>query len=138
MNKCLLTVVGEVGLSRRYYRCKKCKAVYQPLDDWAGLVDGMSTPAARRMLSLAGMSWSFDTASDRLVELCLLKVSNDTIRRVSEQEGRAVQKWMQKSSKPGEVFRQAKGDNEFLHRRCNGQHHKKGGADLRLERDGQT
>jgi len=29
------------------------------------------------MLSLAGMSWSFDTASDHLQELCLLKVSND-------------------------------------------------------------
>jgi hypothetical protein len=113
VNKCLLTVVGEVDVSRRYYRCKKCKASCLPLDDWAGLVNGMSTPAARRMLSLAGMSWSFDTASDRLAELCLLKVSNDTIRAVSEEEGRAVQKWMQKSSRPGEVFKQAKGDNEF-------------------------
>jgi hypothetical protein len=32
----------------------------------------------------------FDTAADRLAELCLLKVSNDTIRRVSEQEWKAA------------------------------------------------
>lgn len=113
MNKCLLTVVGEVQVTRRHYRCGKCGQSRVPLDDWAGLVDGMSTPAARRMLSLAGMSWSFDTASDRLAELCLLKVSNDTIRKVSEEEGKAAQQWTQKSPRPAEVFKQGKGDSEF-------------------------
>jgi len=73
----------------------------------------MSTPAARRMLSLAGMSWSFDTASDRLAELCLLKVSNDTIRSVSEQEGQVAAEWIAKSSVPTEVFQRASGDAEF-------------------------
>jgi hypothetical protein len=113
VNKSVLTVVGEVQVLRRYYRCKKCGESCVPLDRWAGLVDGMSTPAARRMLSLAGMSWSFDTASDRLAELCLLKVSNDTIRKVSEEEGRAVQQWIRKSSRPAEVFKQACGSVEF-------------------------
>lgn len=113
MNKCLLTVVGEVEVSRRYYHCGKCGAGCLPFDGWSGLVEGMSTPAARRMLSLAGMSWSFDTASDRLAELCLLKVSNDTIRKVSEEEGQAVQQWIKKSSRPAEVFKQASGDAEF-------------------------
>jgi hypothetical protein len=73
----------------------------------------MSTPAAQRMLSLAGMSWSFDTASDRLEELCLLKVSNDTIRKVSEEEGDAARQWISKSSKPAETFKTARGDAEF-------------------------
>jgi len=108
-----LTVVGEIDLSRRYYMCPKCGASCLPLDQWSGLVSGMSTPAARRMLSLAGMSWSFDTASDHLAELCLLQVSNDTIRRVSEAEGKATQEWIAKSDRPGEVFKQAKGEQEF-------------------------
>ena len=69
--------------------------------------------SARRMLSLAGMSWSFDTASDHLGELCLLKVSNDTIRTVSEQEAAAAQQWIANSPRPGEVFKAAKGDQEF-------------------------
>ena len=72
-------------------------------------------PHGERMLSLAGMSWSFDTASDRLAELCLLKVSNDKIRKVSEEEGHAVQRWIQKSSKPGEVFKQACGEHRRRH-----------------------
>lgn len=108
-----MTVVGEIDVSRRYYMCRKCGESCLPLDRWAGLVGGMSTPAARRMLSLAGMSWSFDTASDRLHELCLLKVSNDTIRNVSEEEGEAARQWIGTSPQPGEVFKQAKGDQEF-------------------------
>jgi hypothetical protein len=65
------------------------------------------------MLSLAGMSWSFDRASDHLWELCLLKVSNDTIRRVSQAEGKAAQQWTARADRPGEVFKQANGRQEF-------------------------
>lgn len=108
-----MTVVGEIDLSRRYYRCKKCGASCLPLDQWSGLVGGMSTPGARRMLSLAGMSWSFDTASDHLHELCRLKVSNDTIRNVSEEEGEAARQWIARSPRPAEVFKAAEGDQEF-------------------------
>jgi len=43
----------------------------------------------------------------------LLKVSNDTIRRVSEEEGKAAQRWMAKSARPAEVFDEAPGDQEF-------------------------
>lgn len=108
-----MTVVGEIDLGRRYYTCGTCGVSHLPLDQWSGLVPGMSTPAARRMLSLAGMSWSFDTASDHLAELCLLKVSNDTIRVVSEAEGKAAQQWVATSPVPAEAFKQAKGEQEF-------------------------
>jgi hypothetical protein len=112
--KTLLTVVGEIEVGRRYYGCRKCHENFLPFDQWSGLVgSGMATPAARRMLALAGMSWSFDTAAERLKELCLLKVSNDTIRRVSEQEGQAAQRWIAKSDRPAERFKQASGDPEF-------------------------
>jgi len=106
-------VVGEVEVSRRYYSCRKCHENYTPFDLWSGLVAGMSTPAARRMLSLAGMSFSFDTAADRLAELCLLKVSNDTIRRVSEEEGKAAAEFLVASDAPAEMFAKGKGDVEF-------------------------
>jgi hypothetical protein len=107
-------VVGEIEVTRRYYGCRKCHESFVPFDEWSGLVgSGMATPAARRMLALAGMSWSFDTAAERLKELCLLNVSNDTIRRVSEEEGQAAQRWIAQSSRPAEVFRQAPGEAEF-------------------------
>lgn len=111
--KVLLTVVGEVELSRRYYSCRKCRENQTPLDAWAGGVAGMCTPATRRMLALAGMSFSFDTAAERLEELCLLKVSNDTIRRVSEEEGKAAQKFLTASDVPAKTFARGEGETEF-------------------------
>lgn len=107
-------MVGEVPVTRRYYACRACHANATPFDQWAGLCGGMATPAARRMLALAGMSFSFDTASDRLAELCLLKVSNDTIRRVSEDEGRAAQQFLDDASgAPAKAFAKARGAVEF-------------------------
>lgn len=108
-----MTVVGEVELSRRYYSCRTCRENQTPLDAWAGLVAGKCTPATRRMLALAGMSFSFDTAADRLAELCLLKVSNDTIRRVSEEEGEAASKFLTASNAPAEAFAKGAGETEF-------------------------
>ena len=106
--------MGDIEVGRRYYGCRKCHENFLPFDQWSGLVgSGMATPAARRMLALAGMSWSFDTAAERLKELCLLNVSNDTVRRVSEEEGKAAQRWIAKSDRPGELFKQASGDQEF-------------------------
>jgi hypothetical protein len=84
-----------------------------PFDLWSGLEAGMTTPAARRMLSLAGMSFSFDTASERLAELCMLKVSNDTIRTVSEAEGAVAIQFLANSAAPGKAFAKGKGDAEF-------------------------
>jgi hypothetical protein len=111
--KTLLTVVGEVEIGRRYYSCRKCHENYTPFDLWSGLGAGMTTPAARRMLALAGMSFSFDTAAERLAELCLLKVSNDTIRRVSEEEGKAAAEFMVTSDVPAKVLARGRGDTEF-------------------------
>jgi hypothetical protein len=107
-------VVGQIQVSRRYYECRYCDESCLPFDQWSGLIDGgMSTPAARRMLSLAGMSWSFDTAAEHLAELCLLTVSNDTIRTVSEAEGAAAQRWIATSPRPAELFQTGRGDSEF-------------------------
>ena len=75
-----------------------------PFDLWSGLRAGMATPAARRMPALAGMGFSFDTAADRLLEFCLLKVSNDTVRRVSEEEGKAARQFMAESDAPTRSF----------------------------------
>ena len=113
MTKVVLSVVGEVELKRRYYACRTCRENQTPLDAWAGMVAGKCTPATRRMLALAGMSFSFDTAAERLAELCLLKVSNDTVRRVSEEEGQAAKKFLATSDAPAKAFAKGKGDVEF-------------------------
>jgi hypothetical protein len=65
------------------------------------------------MLTLAGMSWSFDRASAHLLEFCHLSVSDDTIERVCQEEGRRAATWMSQAHEPVEAFARAFGQAEF-------------------------
>lgn len=112
--KTVLTSLGHVTVGRRYYACRHCRAKAVPWDVWAGVPDGHRlTTQARRVVTVAGSSWSFDQASQRLAELCLLKVSNDVIRAVCDEEGEAARKWMNASSAPATAMAKARGDVEF-------------------------
>jgi hypothetical protein len=57
------------------------------LDGWAGLSSRMVSEHARRVVSLAGSTWPFDEASAKLLELCRMRISDDTIERVCQEEG---------------------------------------------------
>lgn len=65
------------------------------------------------MVVLAGSGCSFDEASRNLKELSHLQLSNDVIRRVCNEEGRAVRKWMNSSPEPKKAFDAARGVVEF-------------------------
>jgi len=65
------------------------------------------------MIVLAGSGCSFDEASRNLVELSHFSVSNDVIRRVCDEEGKRVQKWMNDSPEPRKAFAAAEGVVEF-------------------------
>lgn len=75
--------------------------------------DRSITRGARRMLTLAGTSWSFDRASAHLKEFCHLSVSDDTIERVCQEEGERAKRWMNESAEPVEAFGKAAGVAEF-------------------------
>jgi hypothetical protein len=85
-----------------------------PFDGWAGLQKGHRlTVHARRVVTLAGSTWSFDQAADKLQELCHLKTSNDVIRAVCNEEGHAAQQWIEVSEQPAAVMADAAGEVEF-------------------------
>ena len=65
------------------------------------------------MAVLAGISWSFDKAQKRLWDFCHLRLSDDTIERVCQEEGIKVQKWMREAAAPGAAFGAAPGLVEF-------------------------
>ena len=71
------------------------------------------TAGARRVLTLAGTSWSFDRASGHLKEFCHLEVSDDTIERVCQEEGARARRWMDEAPEPVEAFHRAAGTAEF-------------------------
>src|SRR5437588_6622776 len=65
------------------------------------------------MVVLAGSDGSFDRASWRLKELCRINVSNDVVRRVCDEEGERVRRWLKDSPEPARAFAAAKGQAEF-------------------------
>lgn len=112
--KVVLTSIGHVGVWRRYYACRHCRAKQTPWEGWAG-VSGTHrvTPHAWRMVVLAGSGCSFDEASRNLKELCHLSISNDVVRRICDEEGKSIQQWMHQSPEPGKAFAAADGVMEF-------------------------
>jgi hypothetical protein len=112
LDKCVLTTVGEMVVPRRYYACEcGCKQV--PLDAWAGLSSRMVSAHSRRVISLAGSTWAFDEASQKLLELCGMRISDDTIERVCQEEGQRGGVWMKSAESPGRMMAQAPGEMEF-------------------------
>jgi hypothetical protein len=76
-------------------------------------VVGFVSPQARRLLCLAGASWSFDGAAKYLAELSGLSVADNTIREVCQQEATTMACWQRQALEAHQPFRQAQGDIEF-------------------------
>jgi|ERR1051326_7929465 hypothetical protein len=73
----------------------------------------MVSEHARRVVTLAGSTWPFDEASAKLLELSRLRVSDDTIERVCQEEGQRAAAWMKSDEAPGEMMKKASGELEF-------------------------
>lgn len=106
------TAAGEVRLSRAYFECPRCLDSGYPLDERLG-VDGRYSWEAQRLICLAAASWSYDVSSERLAELCGLKVCDTTIREISQQHGARSHEWLRSEPEAAREFREAAGDVEF-------------------------
>ena len=113
IDRTVLCSIGHITVHRRYYACGDCGAKAIPFDQWAGIGDRHVTEHARRMLTLAGMSWSFDKAAAGLKELCHIDVSDDTIERVCQEEGKLAAQWIESSPPAAQSFASASGEVEL-------------------------
>jgi hypothetical protein len=76
-------------------------------------VAGFVSPQARKLLTLAGASWSFDRAAEYLAEFCGLHTCDQTIRQVCYEEAGAMADWLHTDKAAGAGFGTAGGDIEF-------------------------
>lgn len=78
--------------TRAYYYCGQCGQGYLPWDDRVGLTTRSFTPAAERLVSLAGaLSDSFQEAADRVLpEMAALHVAETTVQRSTEGVGERI------------------------------------------------
>src|SRR3972149_3554956 len=72
-----------------------------------------AAPHGQGLVVLAGTSWSFDMASQRLKEFCGLSVSDQSIRRETEAMGVKAASWQQTSPESIAPFQQAGGQKEL-------------------------
>jgi hypothetical protein len=71
------------------------------------------SPHARKLLCLAGVSWSFANAAAHLAEFCGLHTCDQTIRAVCHEEAGLVADWLHHDPAVGSSFQSVAGDSEF-------------------------
>ncbi len=85
-------MLGTVHFQRGYYHCGRCGKGLFPFDDETGLSSHRLTPGAERVVGLLGLICdSFAEAADKVLpEACGLRLSEATVRLVSEDAGQRL------------------------------------------------
>jgi hypothetical protein len=100
-------------VERRYYACRSCGRTQTPWDRWAGVGAIQVTDHARRIIATLSTAWSFDRASAKLRDVCAMRVSDDTVERVCQDEGERVRRWLRGATELVGGFAAAAGAPEF-------------------------
>ena len=100
-------------LRRVYFDCRSC-AAGEYMADWPLGVDGGQTRQARRLLCLAGTSWSFAASRANLREMCGLDVAANTVRNVCQAEAARVEQWQANAPQAVEKYAKSSGEIEFF------------------------
>lgn len=85
--KPLVTVVGQVVVSRPYYLCPHCHTGQFPADQELDIADTGFSPGVRRMQALVGHDAPFDHGRQQLKVLAGLQVTTKSVERVAEAVG---------------------------------------------------
>lgn len=87
--KQIVSLMGSFTFSRPYYHCSTCRHGHFPWDGTLRLTEQRLSPAAREVVSLAGVHESFGKAADRSLEkMAGLRLSESTVQRTTEAAGR--------------------------------------------------
>ena len=82
-SKGLLSLFGEIELSRPYYYCSSCHTGHLPWDVQLGLTSRRVTPAVAELVTLAGTLGSFELAAERVLEqISRVRLAESTVQRV--------------------------------------------------------
>ena len=95
------SLLGPFVVKRHYYHCRVCRHGFFPRDSQLRLDKRTLSPAAREVVSIAGVQNSFGQSSEiTLKKLCGLKVSESTVERVTEDAGERLKELLE----AGETF----------------------------------
>ena len=86
-SKTILTIVGDVIVSRPYYLCQHCHNGQFPADIELDIEKVLLSPGVRRMLALVGQEAPFDHGREQMKRLANLEVTTKAVERTSEAIG---------------------------------------------------
>ncbi len=86
----LLTVLGEVELSRPYYLCSHCHRGQFPADVELDIENTEFSPGVRRMHALVGQQTPFDQGREQIEVLAGLEVTTKSVERTAEAIGEDI------------------------------------------------
>jgi hypothetical protein len=97
----ILSVFGRVIYRRSYYGCERCGEKQYRLDrDWE-IQPGEVSPVLGKLLSIAGVDIAFGQASKKIKEFLLIEVSDNTVRKQTQQAGKRQtqieEQWIEES-----------------------------------------
>jgi hypothetical protein len=88
--KRLLSVLGELELSRPYYLCEQCGEGQFPVDQALDVEQTKNTPGVRRMLALVGHQAAFQRGKEHMKILAGLEVTTKAVERTAEAMGEDI------------------------------------------------
>jgi len=89
--KTIVSLVGDIDLSRPYYHCAPCQQGIWPWDQLLRLSTERLTPAAQEITALCGIGTSFGKAADRVLQKTSgLRLSESTVERATEAAGQRL------------------------------------------------
>ena len=89
-SKPVLTVVGQVKVSRPYYRCPDCHSGQFPADVELDIQNTEFSPGVRRMLATVGQDAPFDHGRQQMELLAGLEVTTKAVERTAEAIGEDI------------------------------------------------
>ena len=107
-----VTCAGEIQLSRIYLKCARCSEGGYAADDRLGVAVRYST-GAERLACLAAASWSYQVSSQRLDELCGIRIGENTIRDIAQRHGAMMNAWQNSDPEACREYRETDGFTEF-------------------------
>lgn len=98
----MVSLLGQVQLSRAYYHCRACRQSQIPWDASLALGRRDLTPAATEIVTLAGTLGPFAQASERvLLKMVGLRLSESTVERTTEEAGARLGKLLETKTQLG-------------------------------------
>ncbi|UCC52622.1 MAG: ISKra4 family transposase [Anaerolineaceae bacterium] len=98
----LITVFSKVAYRRAYHLCARCHTGCAPLDQRLLLEPGQVSRALAPLLGLLGIGEAFDKAQKQAQHLLLLDISDNTIRKATQQLGETQalreEEWQEQSN----------------------------------------